>query len=110
MYSTQEAEQAEREGFRQGLLIGRAPQGAQLDLQAIAREASALDGEPDDTVEAIQRTADRFHRLIVSPEYQHAQRLADSWSAAFVWPKTLETLTDIVTTGVLNQLELTPMR
>ena len=66
---------AERAGFGQGSLSVES-NGARIrgDLETVTRAVTALGVEPDDTVEAVQQTAERFHRLIVSPEYQHAQR------------------------------------
>lgn len=98
---------AERAGFSQ-VLLGEDARGIRGDLETVTRAAAALGTEPDDTVEAVQQTADRFYRLIVSPEYQHAQKWADAWCAAFPWPKTLETLSEVVTTGVLQQFEVDP--
>jgi hypothetical protein len=56
------------------------------DLAAIAEAAGSLDSTPDDTIDAVRRKADHFSRLVVSPEYKHAQQVADAWCAAFVWP------------------------
>jgi hypothetical protein len=99
---------AEREGFSQGDLLGSAGSGASADLTVIAADAWRLERTPDDTLDGIQRKADQFHRLVVSPEYKHAQQLADAWCAAFVWPKVVATLSDVVTTGTVQQLAMAP--
>jgi hypothetical protein len=99
---------AERQGFSQGDLLGGAGSGASADLTAITAEARKLEITPDDTLDAIKRKADQFHRLVVSPEYKHAQQVADAWCAAFVWPKTVATLSDVATTQTVKQLAIAP--
>lgn len=99
---------AEREGFSQGDLLGGAGSGVSADLTAITAEARKLETTPDDTLDAIRRKADQFHRLVVSPEYTHAQQVADAWCATFVWPKTVATLSDVVTTQTVKQLATAP--
>jgi hypothetical protein len=99
---------AEREGFEQRDLLGGTEHGVAADLSAVTREASKLDATADDTVDAVQRKADQFRRLVVSPEYKHAQQVADAWCAAFVWAKTPTTLSDVVTSGVIKRLSTDP--
>jgi hypothetical protein len=95
---------AEREGFDQRDLLGIAVRGAGPDLAAIAVQARALDITPDETADAVRSKADQFVRLVVSPEYKHAQQVADAWCSAFVWQKTPTTLAEVTTSGVLRQL------
>lgn len=99
---------AEREGFDQRDLLGEAEQGVAADLAAIATEARTLDSTPDDTIDAVQRKASQFRRLVVSPEYKHAQQVADAWCAAFLWPKTVATLASVVTSGAIQRLGIDP--
>lgn len=100
---------AEREGFdQQDWIGGGAGHGVTADLSVVTREASNLDATADDTVDAVQRKADQFRRLVVSPEYTHAQQVADAWCAAFVWPKTPTTVDEVVTTGVIRRLANDP--
>ena len=99
---------AEREGFGQHDFVARAESSVAIDLGTIAKEARSLDSTPDDTIDGVHRKADRFSRLVVSPEFKQAQQAADAWCAAFMWPKTVTTLSDVVTTGVLSQLATNP--
>ena len=95
---------AEREGFAQRDLLGGNASPVTADVAAITTEARKLDAAPDDTADAIAKKADQFHRLQVSPEYKHAQLVADAWCAAFVWPKTLHTMLQVVTTRTVQDL------
>ena len=100
---------AEREGFEQGDLLGGADHGVAADLSAVTAEASKLDATAGRHRRC--RPAQRpisSSRLVVSPEYKHAQQVADAWCAAFVWPKTPTTLTDVVTTGAIQRLATNP--
>jgi hypothetical protein len=99
---------AERDGADQDDWVNKGAQVVTTDIRAITEEARTLDSTPDDTSEAIQRKADRFNRLIVSPEYKHAQQLADAWCAAFLWSKTLGTLADAITTSTVKRLATDP--
>jgi hypothetical protein len=97
---------AEREGFSQGDLLGGSGFVVTADVAAITAEARELDAAPDDTTEAIAKKAAQFHRLQVSPEYRHAQLVADTWCAAFVWPKTPEALSKVATTRTVQELSV----
>lgn len=99
---------AERQGFSQGDLLGGANEGFAAEVASIAEEARKLDITPDDSVDAVRRKADQFSRLVVSTEYKHAQLVADAWCAAFVWVKTVATLTDGLTTGAIQRLASAP--
>jgi N-6 DNA Methylase len=95
---------AEREGFEQRELLRDMEEDVGTEFAAIAKEAGTLDNTPDDTVDAIQRKAGHFSRLVGSTEYKHAQRVADTWCAVFVWPKTVANLAQVVTTAAIKQL------
>lgn len=96
---------AEREGFSQvDWLLGGARR-VDADLQAVTEEVRNLNSMADDSLDARLRKEARFHRLQVSPEYQHAQRVSDAWCAAFVYhPKTMATLANVLTTTSINEL------
>jgi hypothetical protein len=78
------------------------------EYNSIAARTHGIDEVPDDTIEAIHRKAEQFHRLIVSPEYQHAHDLADAWCAAFVWKKQANVGFDPITTETIRRLERDP--
>ena len=63
---------------------------SQAEYNSIESRTRGLDEAPDDTIEEIRRKSRAVHRLVVSPEYQHAQQVADAWCAAFVWNKQAE--------------------
>lgn len=72
---------------------------------SLAARTRGLDEAPDDTLDAIRHKAEQFHRLVVSPEYRHAQQIADVWCAAFVWPKRADAPADPLTTDTLRRVE-----
>jgi hypothetical protein len=45
---------------------------------------------------------------VVSPEYKHAQLIADAWCAAFVWKKEAKLPFDAITTDTIRRLEQDP--
>jgi hypothetical protein len=67
----------------------------------------AIDEAPDDTIEAVKQKAEQFERLVVSPEYHHAQQVAEAWCAAFVWKKQ-SGATEPVTTDTMRRLAMDP--
>lgn len=77
---------------------------ASIEYDTLASRSQGLDQAPDDSLAAIERKAEQFRRLVVSPEYRHQQRIADAWCAAFVWPKTADAPAAI-TTDVIQRLE-----
>ncbi|MGH8566790.1 MAG: N-6 DNA methylase, partial [Gammaproteobacteria bacterium] len=59
----------------------------EAEYNSIAARTRGLDDAPDDTIGDVLRKAEQFQELVVSPEYQHRQQVADAWCAAFVWIK-----------------------
>jgi len=76
-----------------------------VEYDSLAARTRGIDEAPDDTIDAIRRKAEQFHRLVVSPEYRHAQQIADAWCAAFVWPKRADAPADPLTTDTLRRVE-----
>jgi hypothetical protein len=81
---------------------------SQAEYNSIESRTSDLEKAPDDTIEEIRRKAEQFNRLVVSPEYKHAQQLADAWCAAFVWKKEAKLPFDAITTDTIKRLEHDP--
>lgn len=93
----------ERGGQRDMLHLMAAEPAAEYD--SLAARTRGIDEAPDDTLDAIRRKAEQFNRLVVSPEYRHAQQIADAWCAAFVWPKRADAPAAPLTTDTLRRLE-----
>ena len=93
----------ERGGQRDMFHLMVAEPAAEYD--SLAARTRGIDEVPDDTIDAIRRKAEQFHRLVVSPEYRHAQQIADAWCAAFVWPKRADAPADPLTTDTLRRFE-----
>lgn len=93
----------EREGQRDMLHAMVAEPAAEYD--SFAARTRGIDEAPDDTVDEIKRKAEQYQRLVVSPEYRHAQKIADAWCAAFVWPKRTDAPAHPLTTDTLRRLE-----
>ena len=92
----------EREGQRDMLhMMVAEPPAAYLTL---ADRSRGIDEVPDATLDEIKRKAEQFHRLVVSEEYRHAQRIADAWCAAFVWPKCSDMAAEPPTSDALHRL------
>jgi hypothetical protein len=77
---------------------------SQAEYNSIESRTRNLNEAPDDTIEESRRKAEQFARLVVSPEYRHAQLVADTWCAAFVWKKQKAAL-DPITTDTIQRLE-----
>jgi len=77
------------------------------EYDTLASRSRGIDEAPDDSLEAIARKAEQFRRLVVSPEYQHEQKIADAWCVAFVWPKTSDT-PGAITTDTIRRLKENP--
>lgn len=96
----------EREGQRDmAHLMVAEPKAEYNSIEAHVR---GIDEVPDDTIDEIQLKAEQFRRLVVSPEYQHAQQVADTWCAAFVWKKQVSAAFEAVTTDTIRRLEADP--
>ena len=78
------------------------------DYGSIANEALRIVESSDDTMNQIHEKAERYHWLVESPRYQHAQLVADTWCAAFVCYKSRHASTEPVTTDTIRRLELDP--
>ena len=77
----------------------------QAQYDTIADRTRTIDAAPDDTVLDVRRKAEQYRRLVVSPEYRHAQVVADVWCAAFVWPKRDDAPAEPITTDVVRRLQ-----
>ncbi|MBI4529623.1 MAG: hypothetical protein HY695_37975, partial [Deltaproteobacteria bacterium] len=96
----------EREGQRDMMHMMVADPEA--DYNSLAARTRGIDEAPDDTLNDIQRKAEQFGRLVVSPDYQHAQQVADAWCAAFVWEKRVGAAAEPVTTDTIRRLAADP--
>jgi hypothetical protein len=73
----------EREGFQS--LLNAEPWERVGDL---ARGIAALEEIDDSTLDGVHRMEARYTELVRSTSYECGRLWADSWCAAFVWPKT----------------------
>jgi hypothetical protein len=96
----------EREGQRDMLHLMTAEPEAEYN--SIAARTRRIDEAPDGTIDEIQRKAEQYRRHLVSPEYRHAQDIADAWCAAFVWRKQANAPADPPTTDTVRRLEADP--
>jgi hypothetical protein len=96
----------ERAGQRSMLYLMVAE--SQTEYNSIESRTREIDESPDSTIDEIHRKAEQFHRLVVSPEYQHARQIADAWCAAFVWRKQKGTPFEPITTDTIRRLEEDP--
>ena len=76
--------------------------------EAIAEHSRDLQDLPDDTLDAVRSKAGRFEHLRKSRAYRQSQRVADTWCAAFVWPKRRDTARVVITTDTLRRIEQVP--
>ena len=75
---------------------------------SLASLSRGVDESPDGTLHDVRRKATRFRSLVVSPEYQHEQRVADLWCGAFVWPKRAGDDPSCITTDTVRALRSDP--
>jgi hypothetical protein len=94
----------ERDGGQTSLDLRRVAE-PRAGYDTLASLSQSIDRAADDSLEAIQRKAEQFHRLIVSTEYRRRQQLADAWCAAFVWPKQAAASAEPITTDTIRRLE-----
>lgn len=80
----------------------------QEEFNEIGKSTYNLVNAPDDTLEEIKRKENQFRKLVVTPEYQHAQQVADAWCAAFVWKKQANSPFDPLTTETIRRLKADP--
>lgn len=97
----------EREGGQQDMLHMMVAE-PQEEYNKIGTNTRSIESAPDDTIDDIKRKADQFRRLVVSPEYQHAQLVADAWCAAFVWAKLVNAAFEPITTDTIRRLIMDP--
>ncbi len=88
---------------------------AQTNTNAIFAAYKELDAIEPDSLEEVKRQEAKFDEILQKTELQQSKLLADAWCAAFVTPKTPDSLK--ITTTILNQLlqkpsapELEPIR
>ncbi|MCB1810599.1 MAG: N-6 DNA methylase [Candidatus Competibacteraceae bacterium] len=93
----------ERDGKQMGLVLPTVEKEKAV-LNTLALRSQDVDHVPDDSLEAISRKVEQFHRLVVSSEYRHQQLIADAWCAAFVWPKQADA-PEAITTDTIRRLE-----
>ena len=93
----------EREAGQQDMLHMMVAE-PEAEYNSLATRTRGIDEVPDDTIAEIQRKAEQFYRLVVSPEYQHAQQVADAWCAAFVWKKQTGAAGEAITTDTIRRL------
>ncbi len=96
----------EREGQRDMVHLMVAE--PKVEYNSIEARTRAIDEASDNTINEVQRKAEQFHRLVVSPEYQHAQDIADAWCAAFVWKKQTNAAFEAITTDTIRRLQADP--
>jgi len=96
----------EREGQRDMMHMMVADPEAEYNSLAV--RTRGIDEVPDNTLDDIQRKAEQFGRLVVSPQYQHAQQVADAWCADFVWKKQAGTAAEPITTDAIRRLTADP--
>jgi hypothetical protein len=89
-------------GQRDMLNLMVAEPRAEYDVLAAASEA--IDDSPNRQLEDVARKETQFQELLGSPEYEKAKILSDVWCAAFVWPKTEESV-EAITTDVIRRID-----
>lgn len=77
----------------------------EAEYNSIAARTRDIDEVPDDTIGDVQRKAEHFRRLVISPEYRHRQKVADAWCAAFVWEKHVNASVEPITSDTIRRLE-----
>ncbi|MCL4821588.1 MAG: N-6 DNA methylase [Vicinamibacteria bacterium] len=80
-----ERTERETDGARQTSLFAAFDEFA--GLRTVARRLDHLEQAPDADATAVQAKERAWGEIVASLEYRHARLAADSWCAAFVWPK-----------------------
>ncbi len=65
----------------------------------VEHAVAAIEAAPDTDVEALTRKEARWEGLLDSEAYRHQKLVADTWCAAFVWPKQPGPLQDAAPTN-----------
>ena len=73
------------------------------EYDSLASRSRRIDDAPDATLDGVRTKDTEFRRLHQSADYRHAQRIADAWCAAFVWPKRADVV-EALTTDTLRRL------
>jgi hypothetical protein len=81
-------------------LFSRVPRG-DTETQTVARAVADLDAAGDANAEALAKKESQWDGILSSAEYRHQKFVADSWCAAFVWPKLPGELADAAPTNEL---------
>src|SRR5207253_3502642 len=81
---------------------------SEAEYGSITVRTRCIDEASDASITDIERKAEQFRGLVVSPEYQHAQRVANAWCAAFVWKKQTRALLEPITTDTIHRLSGDP--
>ncbi len=81
----------------------------EVEYNTLAARTRIIDEAPDNTIDEIERKAEQFQELIVSPDYRHAQQVADTWCAVFVWRKQANPPIDPITTDTVRRLQADPI-
>jgi hypothetical protein len=72
---------------------------AESETAAVARAVAEMDGAPDTDAAALARKEERWEAILDSAAYRHQKLVADTWCAAFVWPKQEGPLQDAAPTN-----------
>ena len=75
------------------------------NLPAVANQ---LETEDDDTIDARKRKEQTYRQFVEGASYENARLLADTWCAAFVWPKNSTDYGSELTTDHLRKIEKDP--
>ena len=70
--------------------------------------AVQLDGQSDDTIADRKAKEENYRKMVEGSSYNSARLLADTWCAAFVWPKDSTEYGSELTTQHLRQIEQNP--
>jgi hypothetical protein len=103
---TELRKQNKKERAGQTSLFGRALEPWER-LGALASGMMDLDDIDDATPEGVREKQARYERVVRSSDYLYGKLLADTWCAAFVWPKTRDA-TYQVTEEVFRKIEGNP--
>jgi hypothetical protein len=69
------------------------------ERKVVARAVAALEEASDRTAEALANKEAQWDQILNSAEYKHQKLAADTWCAAFVWPKQHGELDDAAPTN-----------
>jgi hypothetical protein len=86
----------ETAGF-QALPFGE-PDSAEQEAQVVAGAVAALEAASDTDAGAVAHKAAAWEGILESAAYRHQKFVADSWCAAFVWPKQAGDIADAAPT------------